>query len=163
MAAGRAVAPGLRWVPEDQWHLTLQFLGPVARLAPVVEALRPAVGQREPFSVRLGGAGAFPTAGRARVVWVGAAEGDEAVAGLAGVVSAALGPLGHEVEARPFRGHLTLARLKVPAPVGPVLDALGPGPVGAAFTVDEVVLYESRLSPGGPRYSALERFSLRNA
>ena len=162
VAAGRGVAPDLRWAPEDQWHLTLQFLGPVARLAPVVEALRTAAGEREAFPFRLGGAGAFPSPKRARVVWIGAAVGREAVVGLAGAVTAALGPLGHEVEARPFRPHLTLARLKVPGNVGPVLSAVGPEPVGEAFTVGEVVLFESRLSPKGPAYTVLERFPLRN-
>jgi 2'-5' RNA ligase len=56
-----------------------------------------------------------------------------------------------------------LARLKVPDDVGAVLAALGPAAVGEAFTVGEVVLYESRLQPLGSTYSVLERFPLRNA
>jgi 2'-5' RNA ligase len=97
------------------------------------------------------------------VVWIGAAAGGDALVDLAGAVTAALGPLGYEAEARPFHPHLTVARLKVPDDVAAVLAALGSEPVGAAFTVREVVLYESRLSPKGPSYSVLGRFPLRNA
>ena len=162
VAGGRAVADGLRWDGPDKWHLTLQFLGPVPRLAPVVEALMTAVGERAAFPFRLGGAGAFPNPRRARVVWIGAAVGGEALVGLAGAVSTALRPVGFEAD-RPLHPHLTVARLKVPADAGPVLAALGPEPVGPAFPVGEVVLYESRLSSAGPKYAVVERFPLRNA
>ena len=163
LEAGRSVQVGLRWATREQWHVTLQFLGPVRRLAPIVEGLGAAVGERAAFSFRLGGAGAFPKPGRARVVWIGAASGGEDLVGLAGAVAGALGPIGYEAEQRPFHPHLTVARLKVPDDVGAVLAALGPEAVGEVFTVGEVLLYESRLSPKGSTYSVLERFPLRNA
>ena len=162
--AGRPVREGLRWEERpDHWHLTLQFLGPLSRLAPVVDARAGAAARSRPFQFRFGGAGAFPTPKRARVVWVGAAEGPADMAGLAGAVAAALVPVGHEAERRPFRPHLTLARLKVPGDVGAVLAAIGPGAVGPAFTVGELLLYESRLSPRGSTYTVLERFGLGGA
>ncbi len=68
----RSVRVGLRWEPRERYHLTLQFLGPVRELAPVVDGLAGAAGQRGAFSLQLGGAGAFPKPGRARVVWLGA-------------------------------------------------------------------------------------------
>jgi 2'-5' RNA ligase len=163
VVAGRAAGDGLRWAEREQWHLTLKFLGPLPRLAPVVGGLAATAGERLAFPFRLGGAGAFPNARRARVVWVGAAEGGDELVGLAGAVTAALGPLGYEAERGPFRPHLTVARRRVPGDVGPVLTALGPEAVGPAFTVGEVVLYESRLSSQGPAYSVLERFPLGNA
>ena len=162
VAVGRAVADGLRWEDRHRWHLTLQFLGPLPRLGPVVDALAAAVGERVAFPFRLGGAGAFPTARRARVVWIGATVGGDALVGLAGAVSAALRPVGFEPD-RPLHPHLTLARRKVPGDAGPVLAALGPGDVGPAFTVGEVVLYQSRLSSQGATYSVLERVPLGNA
>ena len=162
VASGRAVGGGLRWEERERYHLTLQFLGPLTRLAPVVDGLAAAVGTRAAFPFRLGGAGAFPKPGRARVVWIGAAAGGDDLVGLAGAVSAALAPLGYEAD-RALHPHLTLARLKVPGDVAPVLAALGPEPVGEAFTVGEVLLYQSRLSARGPAYSVLERFPLRNA
>ena len=160
---GRSVEVGLRWATPEQWHLTLQFLGPVRRLAPVVEGLAAAVGGRVAFPFRLGGAGAFPKPGRARVVWIGAAAGGDEIVGLAAAVAQALGPLGYEPDRAEFHPHLTVARLKVPANVADVLAAIGPGPVGEEFIVSEVVLYQSHLSPKGPTYTALERLPLRGA
>jgi len=163
VAPARSVPVGLRWEERERYHVTVQFLGPVPRLAPVVEALAAAVAGREAFRFRLGGAGAFPKPGRARVVWIGAAVGGDGLVALAGAVAGALGPLGYEAEQRPFHPHLTVARLKVPDNVADVLAAIAPGPLGDAFTVAELVLYQSRLSPKGPTYTALGRFPLAGA
>jgi 2'-5' RNA ligase len=156
----RTVRVGLRWEQRERYHLTVQFLGPLARLAPVSDALAAAAGERAPFTFRLGGAGAFPKPGRARVVWMGAATGGPELGALATAVGAALAPIGYEPDRRELHPHLTLARLKAPDDVRDVLAALGADPVGEAFTVSELVLYESRLSPKGPTYTALERFPL---
>ena len=159
----RTVRVGLKWEQRERYHLTLQFLGPVRRLAPVVEGLAAATADRTAFSCRLGGAGAFPKPGRARVLWIGAAAGGGELVGLAGAVAGALGPLGYEPDRAEFHPHLTVARLKVPDNVADVVAAVGSGAMGETFTVGEVVLYQSRLSPKGPTYTVLERFPLGNA
>ena len=161
VAPARSVRVGLRWEQRDRYHLTLQFLGPVRRLAPVVDGLAAALAERAAFPFRLGGAGAFPKPGRARVVWIGASTGGPELVELAGAVAVGLAPLGYEPDRKEFHPHLTVARLKVPDDVGDVLAAIGPELVGEAFTVDELVLYQSRLSPKGPTYTVLERFPLR--
>ena len=163
VSPARSVRGGLRWEQRERYHLTLQFLGPVRELAPVADALARAASGREAFTFQLGGAGAFPKPGRARVVWIGAARGGDALDGLAGAVAGALGPLGYEPDRQAFHPHLTVARLKVPDNVTDVLAAIGPEPVGEAFTAGEVVLYQSELSSQGPTYTVLERFSLGNA
>lgn len=157
----RRLRVGLRWEQRDRYHLTLQFLGPLSRLAPVVDALAAATASRRAFPFRLGGAGAFPKPGRARVVWIGAAVGGRELVELAGAVAAGLRAVGYEPDRKEFHPHLTVARLKVPDDVGDVLAAIGPEAVGEAFTVGELILYESRLSTQGPTYTALERFPLR--
>ena len=65
--------PGLRWTGREAWHVTLAFLGEVnetvsARLVPRLER---AAARHPGLPVRLGGAGAFPGAARARVLWTG--------------------------------------------------------------------------------------------
>lgn len=165
-AVERALVParrsmvGPRWAGPEQWHLTLQFLGPIRQLAEVVAAVEQAAATRAAFSFRLGGGGAFPTLRRGRVVWIGAAEGGEAMTALAGAVTGALAPLGYSGEERRFSPHLTVARLRVPADVAAVVAALGPAPVGPAWTVGEVALYQSHLSPKGASYSDLARLPL---
>ena len=168
-AVAAAVAParsgrvGLRWEQRERYHLTLQFLGPVPSLAAVVDGLAAAVAGQAAFPVRLGGAGAFPKPGRARVVWIGAAVGASDLVALAGAVAGGLRAHGYEPDRKEFHPHLTLARLKVPDNVADVLAAIGPAPAGEAFTVSEVVLYQSQLSSKGPTYTVLERFLLRGA
>ena len=156
----RRIRVGLRWDQRDKYHFTLQFLGPVRRLGDVVDGLGAATAGRTAFPFRLGGAGAFPKPGRARVVWIGAATGGDEMVALAGAVGAGLRPAGYEPDRKAFQPHLTVARLKVPGFVGDVLDAIGPDPVGETFTVGEVLLYASRLSREGSTYTVLERFPL---
>ena len=163
VAPARSVREGLRWEPRERYHLTLQFLGPVRDLAPVVGALAVAASDRDAFAFQLGGAGAFPKPGRARVVWIGAARGGDDVVGLAGTVAGALRPLGYEPDRQKFHPHLTVARLKVPGTVADVLAAIGPEAVGEAFPARELLLYQSELSSKGPTYTVLERFPLGDA
>lgn len=159
VAPARRSMVGPRWASPEQWHLTLQFLGPVGELAPVVDGLR-AAARRPAFRFRLGGGGAFPSVRRGRVIWIGAVEGGDGLVGLAGAVTSTLVPLGYDAEPGRFRPHLTVARLRVPADVSPAVEAIGSAAVGPAWTVEEVVLYESRLSPRGATYTVLARVPL---
>jgi 2'-5' RNA ligase len=140
----------------DQWHLTLQFLGDDADVDAVAAAL-------DGFSVpggrvQLGGAGAFPNARRARVLWVGLAEGSDVLARLARGVAECLAHIGYEPEARPLRPHLTLVRCASPTDVRAPIAAFGSDPVGPAWIVDAVCVYESQLRREGARY--FERVSV---
>ena len=142
---------GGRWSAREQRHLTLQFLGNHADVEAVGDALH-ALAVRA-GDVRIGGGGAFPSARRARVLWLGVTEGAELLAQLAAAVGALLAPLGHAPEERSYHPHLSLARWKAPADARPVVEALGDAPVGPAWRVEHVVLYESRLHPKGAQYT----------
>jgi RNA 2',3'-cyclic 3'-phosphodiesterase len=142
--------PNVRSTTRDQWHVTIQFLGNQADVDAVAHALsRLAL---RAGRVRLGGGGAFPSARRARVLWLGLSEGDEWFVQCAAAVGALLAPLGHEPEKRPFHAHLTLARAKAAMDLRRTVEQLGNSPVGDAWTAGEVVLYESRLQRSGARY-----------
>lgn len=153
LTSARRSMVGPKWTTPDQWHITLQFLGqvPEEAVADVAHALE-TVSKVQPFPARLAGSGGFPKAARARVIWLGVGPGDDRVAELARSVNMALEPLGLLPEERTYHPHLTLARLKVSGDVGPVIEALGTDPVGKAFVVNEVVLYESKVSRAGSRY-----------
>jgi 2'-5' RNA ligase len=158
--AASELAPiaGARWTTREQRHLTLQFLGNHADIDAVGAALGAlAIGAG---AVALGGVGAFPSARRARVLWVGVASGTAFLAQLAASVGVLLAPLGHEPEAREYHPHLTLARFKAPTDLRDTIDPDPHGSIGAPFAVDEVVLYESTARSTGAQYTVRAVVSL---
>lgn len=159
-AALRDRVPGARWTRPEGRHLTLAFLGNVDEdlVGAIGDAVAEAAGGAAPFEVRLArGVGGFPDVRRPRVLWVGVAEGADALGGLAGRVAASLAPLGFEPQEREHHPHLTLARIPRPRPVGALDDVRVPP---LAFRVGEVVLFRSQPQRGGARYTAMRRVSL---
>jgi 2'-5' RNA ligase len=156
----RAEFPKLRWTPRAQWHLTLQFLGPVHDVDALVDAVHAGVSGIAPFTVRLGGGGAFAKARAGTVLWLGAAEGGDAMGALGGAVMDATAPLGYVADERPFRAHLTVVRSARPTDLRgaiAVLDAAGPSP---EWTASEVVLFESDTRPDGAVHTVIARVRL---
>jgi RNA 2',3'-cyclic 3'-phosphodiesterase len=151
--------PRARWSPEDNWHVTLKFLGRTwPRLRGwVEERLRAAAGGIEPFEVRLDGLGAFPSASRARVVWAGLSDDTGRFAALAATIDAALASE-FPVETRPWQPHLTVGRSDPPIPLPEGFAGSMVEPVG--FRVDRVVLFQSHLRRPAPVYEALATFPL---
>ena len=105
----------LRWVPPEQWHLTLVFCGEVSPtvVPELTERLARGAARTPRFEVNLAAAGSFPRqAARARVLWVGLGGELETLTRLAERCSAAARRSGIGVEDRPFRPHLTVARAR---------------------------------------------------
>lgn len=162
---GRQVAgladrwPDARWIPGENQHVTLKFLGATSTdlLDPVASACREAAKAQTAGSVSLEGLGVFPSAKRARVLWIGLHDPGRLLASVAGALDGRLRPLGFQPEKRAFSPHLTIARFKSPTPVGelPPLSA-SPG----LFQVAEFGLWRSDLSPKGARYECLRSFEL---
>jgi 2'-5' RNA ligase len=113
--------------------------------------------------VAAGGLGGFPSLGRPRVLWVGIARGVAEIAALAAAVDRATAGLGFPPESRPFRGHLTVARVRSPRGLPALVEAVraAGAPDFGAWTVSEVVLYESRLRPTGAVHVPVSRHALR--
>ncbi|MGB8769404.1 MAG: RNA 2',3'-cyclic phosphodiesterase [Candidatus Korobacteraceae bacterium] len=166
----RQLAPDVRWVAPETFHVTLQFLGETKKLEEVQRALRSVRGAPVELSFR--NAGFFPSPKSPRVFWVGIAT-DERLQELADSVGNALQPLGCQRDAGPFRPHLTLARAGSgrPRPVPGEHDAPALQVVRAkletlsqldfgTMTAREFYLYESKLSPAGAQYTKLSRYRL---
>src|SRR2546429_5813121 len=87
----RQAWPELRWTGRDAWHLTLAFLGEVDEklIARLGARLERAAAHHAPLALSLGGAGAFPTAARARVLWTGVKGDRDGLGMLARRVAAA--------------------------------------------------------------------------
>lgn len=111
----RRAAPDLRWTDPERLHLTIRFLGDTeeAMVGPVGDAVRTVAAAHAAVPLVIRGAGAFPTLRRARVVWAGV-EPSGRLELLHHDVEVALDALGIPVEGRPFRPHVTLARVKAP-------------------------------------------------
>jgi RNA 2',3'-cyclic 3'-phosphodiesterase len=160
------VAPRARvtWVRDGRIHVTLAFIGEVddARAGRVAATLRrPLPGPA--FEASVEGLGVFPPRGAPRVLWVGIGAGRERLLELEREVRARLAAVELALEDRPYHPHVTLARIREPAGLraATLLDVegteLGPARVGA------ITLFQSRLSPRGPEYVALQRTALGGA
>ena len=108
-------APGaqVRWVAPANLHITIWFLGEVRE--PRVEALTASLKEpldARPFTLRVGGCGAFPSSGAPRAFWLGLVAGREGLLAVHEALGPRLMPLGFEPETRQFSPHLTIARVK---------------------------------------------------
>ncbi|WP_420613386.1 RNA 2',3'-cyclic phosphodiesterase [Candidatus Spongiisocius sp.] len=153
--------PG-RPVPPEKFHVTLRFVGRADRVGQerVMGALDAAdLGPSFPY--RIGGLGAFPRPRKATVAWAGL-EGDGGrLSVLASVADEAVASAGFGHEERPFRAHLTLARIRPPMDLRAAVIAAPPARIRACAT--EVVFYRSRTAGSRTTYHPLERFSLARA
>jgi RNA 2',3'-cyclic 3'-phosphodiesterase len=158
-APWREEFPKARWVPRENMHVTLKFLGRTwPRLTEwVPQRIEEAVAELEPFETRLTGVGSFPSAKRGRAIWAGFEDEGERLTELAGAIDDALQDE-FEPEKRPFHPHLTVARsdppLKLPSTY--TSTSLESEP----WLVDHVTLFQSHLGRPAPRYEPLTRFSL---
>jgi len=150
------------WVKPGNIHITIRFLGDLGEdgVRRVSESVRESAASEEAPRARLGILGAFPKLEKPRVVWVGLGEGTETVTSLGKRVNDALKRDGFGPADKPFRPHLTLARVREGAGG---LDALPraviPPPPPAAF-LDRICVMKSELHPAGARYTALTEVRL---
>jgi 2'-5' RNA ligase len=167
-------APDAKWARPESLHTTLKFIGEQTpdQVDAISERLRRV--ESNPFAIRAGGHGFFPTAKAPRVFWIGIHAGPQ-LAALAESVDAAVAELGIRREDRPYSPHLTLARAggrsgspkwrkgDGPNAVFAVLEkrlaAMGELDFGTMMA-GEFILYQSQLSPGGSKYTKLQCFAL---
>lgn len=151
----------LKWSPVYNLHVTLKFIGewPEEKLPELEAALRKvATRQRIPAEVK--GLGWFPNPHHPRVFWVGVHGGD-LLSGLVKDIETSLAPLGIAVEDRPFNAHLTLARIKEPAPLQGLRSAIAAleSVEFGAFEVNRFYLYRSQPGSAGSIYTKLSEYA----
>lgn len=152
-------APGrLAIVDPSLLHITLKFLGELSpdQVARVIEELKSLEFPAYPVSIR-GISANNPT--RPRVIWA-KVQDEGKTAALAGLIDSALETIGVSRETRPFRPHITIARVKefhpgIPAAIFPLS-----GWIGGEIDVSRIVLKKSTLTPRGPIYETLAEVAL---
>ena len=154
------------WVKPEALHMTLAFIGeqPEEAVPTLSEALQASVREVRQFEAVVSRGGFFPNERNPRVAWLGMSPG-ERLSELAAAVRQALRRANVAFDEKPFKGHLTLARIKerwrrdeverFTAKLGTFRSK--------AFRVEEVVLYSSRLSPHGAQHTAVARVILNEA
>lgn len=151
---------GWRWIPSEQWHLTLRFFGACDdRIAQRLEqALESASRVSSLAPLELAGVGVFPSRGAARILWCGV-EGEldrlgNCVAQLEDVAQR----LGFAPELRPLKPHLTVARARAreQQPDRPAATSERFG----QLAIDRLLLLHSELRPAGATYRLVRSWPL---
>ena len=155
--------PGLpvRWVPAQNIHLTLKFLGEVSvsNLTVLQQSLQQEVAAHRSFEVVVEGLGVFPSYRRPKVIWVGLSAPQELVT-LQKRIEQEAERLGYSREDRGFTPHLTLGRVSRNANtaeihrIGESVERYEVNTLGSMI-VSQVKLYKSDLQPGGAIYTCL--------
>jgi 2'-5' RNA ligase len=159
----------VRWVPADNIHLTLKFLGNVstANLEMLKEILDNVVSNHHDCDISVGGIGAFPKPHNPRVIWVGMEVPQELVS-LQHNIEIETARLGYSREHRPFSAHLTIGRVSRNAStqdahaIAEILDSYKVGFLGAT-RITSVYLYRSDLKPDGAIYTPIYAAALDKA
>ncbi|HIJ06808.1 RNA 2',3'-cyclic phosphodiesterase [Methanocalculus sp.] len=145
-------------VDPELLHITLKFLGElpaeqVVRVSGELKTLK-----FPPFSVSITGISANNPKDP-RVIWAVVEDGGKTAA-LAEAVGSVIAPLGFSPETRPFRPHITIARVKeyhpdIPRAIAPFYSWNGGG-----MPVDRILLKKSTLTPQGSIYETLTEVPL---
>jgi RNA 2',3'-cyclic 3'-phosphodiesterase len=163
----KTVRGEIRWVNPGGIHLTLKFFGsiPAGDVPAITDAIRPLTSVTRQFSLEIRSAGVFPNAARPRVLWLGMGGETARLVSLQAQIDDILAGAGFPKEARPFRPHLTLARIKSPqglAGISKLLETRDDFAAGA-FTGRGLTLFKSELTPQGAIYSQLSHFPFQEA
>ena len=151
---------GLRWTADDKLHVTLQFFGSIAlENLPALSAACAAAAQSPPraFELRIQGAGAFPTARRAKILWLGISDGAAELEQLAEHLGRATQSLELAKDEHAYTPHVTIARLTQPRNATALLQQLQTCELTAR--VSGFSLVRSRLGADA-RYEVLQDFAL---
>jgi 2'-5' RNA ligase len=151
----------VRWVPAENIHLTLKFLGNVstANLEMLKEIMGNVGSNHHECDISVGGIGAFPKTHNPRVIWVGMEVPQELIS-LQHNIEIETARLGYSREHRPFSPHLTFGRVSRNASsqdvraIAEILDSYKVGFLGAT-RISSVYLYRSDLKPDGAVYTPI--------
>jgi 2'-5' RNA ligase len=153
----------VRWIYPSNMHLTLKFLGEIQESSTksLTTVCKEVCCLYSGFSLFLNGTGIFPNLRRPRILWIGIGGETGLLCKLQDNIETALEEKGFPREDRVFRPHLTVGRIRSPRKLSRLLEVFVKDEIVIKpFTVKEVIVYKSQLTPHGPLYSPLARCPL---
>lgn len=162
----REPGDGIKWVPTDNLHLTLKFLGDVHNtdVPNVCKAIRDTCLGRSPFELQFLGAGGLPATERTRVVYAGVVDSSGSLTAIVENLEKELARIGFKPEPRDYRPHLTLGRAKNRRASGEVIRRIQKEQAAetelGSMTVDRIQMIASFLDKGGPTYQVMDTLTL---
>lgn len=148
------------WTKAEKLHLTLKFLGETddEGLEKFIRAIENAARKFSPFKLQIGGAGVFPSARNARVLWLDVRDENNNLQKLSECLEEECRAQGFPKENRAFKAHLTIARLKQKPDASLIEKHLNASfPPLEAFEASEITIYASQLLPHGSRYTVISK------
>jgi len=152
----------IKWVDANNMHLTLKFMGETTanQLEPIKRAMQQVVTTFPIFEIAIENLGMYPNAKKPRVIWLGI-SGEENLISLHKKLDLALKEIGIQPERRPFSPHLTVGRVRRSVDpesviiVGKTLSEFKVSTLGRV-KINELIYYQSELTPQGPNYTILQ-------
>lgn len=151
------------WSQPGNIHLTVKFFGNVVqeRVPSISETAERVVKEFSAIQIEIGKTGVFPRPSRPLVLWLGVDDPSGALLKLQQRLEDEFALAGFSKEDRPFRPHLTIARLRKPQNAGRLARAhLGLQFSNVPVMLNELVLFRSQLSSKGSTYTAISRHVL---
>lgn len=160
-----AVSVDIRWVPSENIHLTLKFLGNIKDdiLVNIGRSLRNICMIHKPFNISLQGTGAFPNLKNPNVLWIGVRRSEE-LKNLYVDIEEAMSKLGFPKEERKHNPHLTIGRVKNRGNILPTMKYIDESKQEffGIIPVTDVHLMNSILKPSGAEYAKTASFKLKS-
>lgn len=153
----RAQSDQIRWARPENLHITLHFFGDITHeiLEKATASMLSITGSQKPFRVEVAGLGAFPDLKRPRVIWLGLRPQNQ-LRQLYLSCQKALSTAGIVSTIRPYTPHLTIGRVRNPRHIVTQASRIIGDSLIGTMTVDRLILFESRLKPGGAEHRPLK-------
>lgn len=159
----KAAGADVKWIPPENLHLTLKFLGNTQEelLKDINERLISLAKSHERFSLQVSGAGAFPNIKYPRVIWLGVHDSEEIIK-LQHDMDESMAGLGFEKDDKQFTPHLTIGRVKSMRNKDALIKELATlkevdfGKIG----VNNITMMKSELKPGGAEHFKLSEIPI---
>jgi 2'-5' RNA ligase len=160
----KEISGKISWTRPQGNHLTLKFFGSIdlADVENISAAVKKQAAAAAPLVLKVEKMGVFPDLRKPRVLWVGIAGDSEKLVLLQNKLEADFEVLGFPRENRPFRAHLALGRIKDARTAAGIEAAIKKHSnfTTGEFPVNELILFQSKLTPQGAIYTKLETFPL---